>query len=147
MSDHTRRVRMSARTKHPQFGHSPPVVIWWCRQKPRRRILQVFLTRDGWHVLGNELRVPMDDWLKRTGSDLTVEDLREGKAVPMHGREVSGVDKWLPLDIDSWEPDTGTFEVGCGCRAGRAVQADITWLSADCRHARDERRVVERTIE
>lgn len=147
MNDHTKRIRLSARTKHPKYEHSPPVVVWWCRHKPRRRILRVFLTRGGWHVLGNEFRVPMEEWLKRVGSDLTAEDIHAGRATTMSGRDVSGVDQWLPLDIDSWQPSAGTFEVGCACRAESPRNADIKWLAEDCRHAREERRAIERVID
>ena len=136
---------MSAKTKDPRFAHSDPVVVWWCHHKPRRRVLQVFLTRNGWHVLGNRFRVSMDDWLKRGDSELTAEDIRDGKAAVMDGRRVTGVDKWLQLNIDLW-PETGTFEVGCTCHATSAIQAEITWLAEDCRHARDQRRVIERVL-
>lgn len=141
--EHTRRVRMSRATKDAQFGHSPPVVIWWCHHKPRRKMLEVFLTRNGWHVIGSRLRVSVDDYFRRIGSDLTSADVHEGRA--MGSRRVAGVAADLPFEIESW-PLAETFEVGCSCRSGPAVRAALTWLAEDCRHARDDRKRIERII-
>lgn len=116
------------------FGHQPPRVVWWCGHKPRRLILRIFLWPDGWYVMRQQLRVPLADWLVRTGSSFTVEDVQEGRVVAMGARRVDTADRLLPLDIDTW-PTGETFEVGC--QRGPVRNAEIAWLAEDCRRARD----------
>lgn len=135
---------MHDRTKDAgAFGHQPPVVVWRCNNKPPHRLLRVFLSPDGWHLMGDRLRVPVEEWLQRTGSDLTVEDLRDGSAEAMNKRTVQGVDRALPLDIDAW-PAGVRFEVGCRCGT---VWAHLDWLADDARRARDTRTQVVRHLD
>ena len=139
----TGRVRMRDRTRDDAaFGHQPPVVVWRCAHKPPHRVLRVFVSPDGWHLVGERLRVPLDQWLDRTGSTFTVDDLREGKAEAMNKRRVQGVDWLWPLDIDLWQHGKA-FEVGCRCGV---VAAQVDWLADDARRARDTRTQVVRTI-
>ena len=140
----TGRVRMRDRTRDDAaFGHQPPVVVWRCAHKPPHLMLRVFVSPDGWHLVGERLRVPLDQWLDRTGSKFTVDDLRDGKAEAMNKRRVQGVDRLLPIDIDSWPTDV-RFEVGC--RHGGGVWAEIAWLAEDARQARNTKKPVRRTI-
>ena len=142
---HTQRVRVKQvlrKTGLPPDGepdHAPPVVLWRC---PKRHLmLRVFLTRDGWHVLGESMRVSMEEWLRRTGSPFTVEQMRGKEAAAMAARKVSGVDKVLPMDLDAWSA-TVKFEAGCRCGSAWFT---INQLAADCRQARDTRHPVVRT--
>lgn len=142
MSDPERagRVRMRDRTgNNDAFGHQPPVVVWRCNKS--HRMLRVFLARNEWHLMGDRLRVPLDDWLERTGGEYTVDDVREDRVGTMGQRRVEGVAQVLPLDIDTWP--AGRFEVGCRCGT---VWAELSWLADDCRHAAQTRRAVTRCI-
>jgi len=78
-------------------------------------MLRVYKLPHAWHLLGEPFHVPMDDWIQREGSrpDLTGRDIHEGEAVAMGGREVSGVDQELPLNVQNWP--AVKFEVGCRC--------------------------------
>jgi hypothetical protein len=140
----TGRVRMRDRTRDDaSFGHQPPVIVWYCAHKPRHMMLRVFVSPDGWRLVGERLRLPLDQWLDRTGSTVTVDDLREGKAEAMNKRRVQGVDWLWPLDIDQWQ-NGRAFEVGC--RRGIVVAAQVDWLADDARRARDTHKQVVRTI-
>lgn len=124
------------------FGHQPPVVVWRCGHKPPHLMLRVFVSPDGWHLVGQRLRLHLDEWLKRMGSGYTVDDVRDGKVEAMNKRRAQGVDRMLPLDVDTW-PTGVRFEVGCRCAT---VWADLDWLAADARRARDTRGQVVRNI-
>lgn len=141
MNERVGRVRMRDRTKDSgAFGHQPPVVVWRCTKG--HRVLRVFLDRAGWHLLGERLRVSLDDWLKRQGGEHTVEDLRAGRVGAMGQNRVDGVAQELPLDIDTW-PTGVRFEVGCRCGS---VWVELGWLAEDCRHAAQTRQPVTRRI-
>ena len=140
MTRRSARIRMSDKVSDPRFDHSSPVVVWRCPK--RHRLLRVFVTRNEWHLLGDRFRVPTKEWLTRTGSEVTKADLREGRAAALEVGRVLGIDKTLPLDIDSW-PAATRLEVGCRCKPV-AVTLDV--LAEDCRRARDERVCVKRTI-
>ena len=131
------RIRAHDALRHGERT-SPPVVIWRCADTKRRHlVLRVFLDRDGWLVVRESFRVPMQEWIERAGVPYTVEDVRDG-VVGTHAadaRRVTPEDKLLPLNVDAWP--TGVFEAGCKC--GGAVQVDIAALADDCRRARDLR--------
>lgn len=142
MNEHTARVRMRDMLNDRQFDHSPPVVVWRCPNSPPHTLLRVYRTRNTWHLLGNGFRVPLKDYLKRIGSDWTVDDFKKGKVGALDPHRVEPIDKELPLDIDAW-PAGVQFEVGCHCKP---VMIGLDVLAEDCRRARDERRCVKRTI-
>jgi hypothetical protein len=123
----------------------PPVVKWRCAGPQKHLMLRVFITREGWHVLGEGFRIPLPEWLERSGigEHVTVDEYRERRASLSNARRVEGVDRELPLNIDNWPADE-QFEVGCRC--GHKF-VGVAELAADCRHARDSSKPVVQDIE
>lgn len=117
-NEHTGQVRMSDKTQAHEFDYQPPAVVWLCLKK--HRMLRVFRTRNGWHLLGDRFRVPMQEWLDRIGSGWTADDIHEGRVVAMGGRWVRGRNELLQLDIETWHFTGKPFEVGCRCGVVRA---------------------------
>ena len=145
MTGQSGRVRMRDRTGNDDaFGHAPPVVLWRCAQcKQQSRMLRVYLTRTGWLVMREQLKVPLADWLEHTGTDMTVEDVRGGLAATMGEKRINLDDRELPLDIDTW-PSGDRFQIGCRrCGSG---WAGIGWLAEDCCRARDTRTQIVRQV-
>ena len=123
----------------------PPVVVWWCAHKPPRKVLKVFVGRDGWRVEGSQMVLPEADYARRLNfleGDLHRTDLRRG--IAMGRGRVTGVRALLPLDYELWP--SGHIEVGCTCRPTAGVEAPIEWLIEDCRHAQQNRTRTERII-
>ena len=127
-------------SRYREIFNDRPVVEWRCGK--RHSLLQVYKTRGGWRVHRERFPVPMQDWLDRTGSGWTVDDIRERRELVMNARQVGGPDKVLPLDIDRW-PSADRFEIGCRCKA---VWVGLDKLAEDCRRARAEHRTIERKI-
>ena len=145
MTRRSARIRMHDKATDPRLDHSPPVVVWRCPE--RHRLLRVFVTRSEWHLLGDRFHVPTADWLARGGGEWTEDDLREGRVAAFESGRVVGVDRTLPLDIDTW-PAGARFEVACRCKPVTVglVTVGLDMLAEDCRRARDERICVNRTI-
>ncbi|WP_395727146.1 hypothetical protein [Nakamurella sp.] len=79
-------------------------------------------------VLADAFRVPQGEWLRRTGTGVSINDITDGKAVAFGMHRVRGVDRDLPLDVDRWPP--ARFEVGCDHRVAMVPLVD---LASDCR--------------
>lgn len=135
-----------------QFGDptskgSPPIVTWRCTE--RCILLRVYLTPEGWVLDGQDFKVPMDEWVRRTTSEgqvlgdveQSLETYREGKWAAFNPRQVDGIQKVMPLDLDQWEH--ARFEVGCRHGHGHQHTAD---LAEDCSTMRATRRAVMRSI-
>ena len=110
---HTSKVRMGDRRGEQR----ETVAVEWHARGCRHRLLRVFLTPDGWHVLGDSFKEHPREWLNRVrpeveGVPLTLADRDAGKAAFPTLRKVRGVDRTLAHDTSGW--DAVTFEVGCG---------------------------------
>jgi hypothetical protein len=114
---------------------TPPVVVWRCASPKAHLLLRVFLSEQGWRVLGESFRIALPEWLERSGiaEHVTVDEYREKRAVVSNARRVDGIDQPLPMDIATW-PRHEQFEIGCACGH---VMVEVEELAADCRHARD----------
>ena len=117
------------------------MVTWRCTHTKHHLMLRVFITRDGWLVVREAIRVPLPDWIERSGVPVTLDDVREGRAALADGRKIIIDDEVLPHDIDSWPG--GPIEVGCRCGS---IEVDIAVLAEHCRHARDSRQPVVNNV-
>ncbi len=131
MTDDLRRNRQEPRAED---AHTPPLVVWRRSGCCRARLLRVFLTPQGWHVLGDGFRLTSGDWLERLG-----ERDADPRTVYLDKRRVEGVEQMLPLDLGQW-PQGGEFEVGCG---DAATWVAIAVLAQHCAEARRTRRCVK----
>lgn len=152
MSDPSRtaRIRVGDRTRDRR--NAPLPVVTWRALGCRHRLMRVFLTPSGWHLLTDGFRVNPEEWLRRigavdaTGNPETLEDGTEvslaarddGRLAFFNLREVAGLDKILSLDIDDW-PQV-RFEVGCNCGAALFRLSEV---AEDCRKFRETRRRVQ----
>lgn len=145
-----RRFRRAGLQVPQQFQTAPPVVTW--RAQPCRQwILLVYLTPKGWALDGRDFTIPLPQWIERVnaggdsvtddGVEFTLDRYRAGEWGSFNPREISGLQKLLPLDIDAWE--AATFEVGCDHGTTRRPLTD---LADDCRDFRRTRRRVVRHV-
>ncbi len=135
MTDDLRRNRQDPRAED---AHTPPLVIWRRSGCCRARLLRVFLTPEGWHVLVDGFRLTTGEWLERLG-----EPDADRRAVYLGGkRRVGGGEHTLPLDLAQW-PQEGKFEVGCG-EAVTLIATAV--LSQHCAEARQTRGCVKRQV-
>ena len=131
MSERAGRIRMGDwKREHgrPQGDTSkaPPPVLTLRRTGCRDRLGRVYVTPDGFYLLTDSFTVTPDEWLQRpenrgpdggpliaNGVAMTVENLRAGLFTVLgDARTVRGLERLLPLDLQSW--DTGArFELGC----------------------------------
>lgn len=140
-------------SQHPRgLAFSGLEVVTWRRTGCcRSRLLRVLLSPRGWHVLGDDFRVPPAEWLRRLGggeapevegAPLTMDRIRAGEVAVLGLRKVDGVARLLPLLTESWEG--ATIEVGCDhCRG----TASLSWLAEDCERAKAATRAVTRPVE
>lgn len=142
MTAHAARVRMREKQV------PPPRIVWRCPK--RHTMLRVYKLQTAWHVLGESFPVPMDEWLKRAGSDLTGRDVREGNPAIIgkrnadgrfNDRKVGGVDQELGLDETAWP--TATFEVGCRCGV---VDVTLGAVADDVQEHKNTRKTVARRV-
>lgn len=123
-------------------------VITWRRRGCGCRLARVYLSRSGWHVVGEHFRIPPADWLRRSGATnddgtpVTMQDVEAGRVVVMGLREVHGVSGTLPLDVEAW-PAGETFEVGCDHAYGQTALCD---LAGDAATVSDTRKPLDRRV-
>lgn len=125
------------------------VVVW--RAKPCNcRVLRVFLTPDGWQLLGESFHISAEEWFERVAPDapshdgvpITLESYRAGLIGAFNLRDVEGIERMLPLDFTEWP--TAKFEVGCDHGHEYRSVADVL---ADCEAVRATRAATKRDIE
>ncbi|HLV03941.1 MAG TPA: hypothetical protein VKY79_05100 [Actinomycetaceae bacterium] len=135
-------------------GHGPgrPMIVWR-RAGCRCRVLRLYLTPEGWELIGDDYRVKPDEWLRMVGAvdddghpvtlddggKVTLDDRDAGNVVLIGLREVDGMTDTLPLDIDAW-PTGVRMQLGCDHGHGTAPVAD---LAADARTVRHTRQPLE----
>ena len=137
------------------YQHAGPMVVWH-RRGCRCRLLRVFLSPEGWTLLAEDFRVKPDDWLRRIdavdeagnprevdGVPVTVEARDEGQLWLANLRQVQGIERQYPLDVDSWPDPLAHFEVGCDDETSDALLSDV---ADDCRQAIRTGRVVSRDV-
>lgn len=150
MNDNAERLGFTLPKGHE---HDRPVVQWR-RRGCRDRLLRVFLSPAGWHLLTEGFRVTPQEWLRRVGATDDHGQPVEVAGVPatmtahaagdlhfLHLREVDGLYRLLPLPVDEWEP--ARFEVGCDHEQYEVALADV---ADDCRRARRDRHRVTREL-
>lgn len=132
----------------PGYRHSAPVVVWktsGCTRKRRQcRVLRAFRSPNGWLVLGDNFRVPPDEWLRRVGTDYTMEQRDRAEVYLVNLRKVRGVEETLPNDLGANAWSSGELEVGCdhGC-----IRLPLSALLDDCRAVQPHQQLpVERLI-
>lgn len=127
-------------------------VIQWRGAGCRCALLRVYLTPQGWVLDGEDFRESVPRWIDRInpdgtatlddGTPLTLDAYRAGRWAAFDRREIAGVQRLLPLDVEAW--GGARFEVGC--RHGQ-TRCDLADLADDAREVRHARRAVSRAVD
>lgn len=153
MSERTRRIRTTDTTRrHGALpgSRTPPPLLTLRRRGCNDRLARVYVTPDGFHVLGDEFTLPPDEFIAREhvdssgapvvvdGLELTLGNWQAGRFV-IESRAVSGVDRVLPADITGWDA-AARFELGCKHAHGWMQVDDLRDRVAAAGRAGRERR-------